>query len=501
MRFFQQKIINRIIFLFPFFILGILLLLSFFCHPTAEDLAINYYNGTKGLEGNIRDFYFNDSSRFFSFPLNFILFDGNFINTHYYLVPISLFLLLWFSCYYFLSVVSAYSITYKVKKSILAWLASLLVVTFSTVAFEPATIFYWISGSVTYLPSYILFLLLGAQVVKIFNHQKKTFQRYFFSIICAACISGSNEISLCFLFSFLIGCHIIYYQLNKNLSLFFSLLIGIVLICVFFLIIPAGSGKRAHNFGAAFSFSNGIITAFLYTLRTVYKVLSAPFVWITVAIAWIAGQDSGAVIRNAIIRSRIKPFYAFIFCITVAFLFYFLIYFLSGELLPPRANNLMAFYILSFILLTAFLLGTKYADTTFLPRVRKMPFIAGTGLLVVFFTSTIFTDSIQNIFTGYIYNKIMNERETSIKQALQSGQNLVVLLPYETDFKKYAEKKDPFTRKIIEKLGMYPRLIHYFDPVADTSFYIHYYAAYKNIDTIEYYGIKYARTGFLNQVP
>jgi hypothetical protein len=265
---------------------------------------------------------------------------------------------------------------------------------------------------------------------------------------------------------------------------------------VVFLIIPAGSGKRAHNFAVAYSLSNAGVSAFLYTLRTVYRIFSMPFVWVTIVIAWVAGQYAITDVKRTILRSGIKPYHALLFCIMVAFLFYFIINFLSGELLPPRANNLMAFYVLTFVLVAAFLAGILYAGPMFSGEMKKLAAISGTGLLIIFFTSPLFFTSIENVFTGYIYNEIMNEREVAIKTALQSGKNSVVILPYETDFKKQAERTGNFTRKFIDKLDKYPRLIYYFDPVADTSFYIHYYAAYKNIDTIEFQGSKFRKMGF-----
>lgn len=493
MVFFRQAFLNRAIFWFPFFILGILLLLSFYCHPTAEDIAIIYFNDTKGLVANIRDFYINDSSRYFSFPLLFALFNCKFIVSHYYLVPIILYGLFFASCYNFIGVVAKYSSSIPVKKIVVAWLSALLVITLFSVSFQASSIFYWISGSITYLPAFIIFLFLGAQLVKLFSNKKMSALSLVGCILCTACICGSNEISLFFLFGVLSALQFIFYRLNKRLSFGLNILIVTLGLCVIFLILPAGSGKRAHDFATTFSFSNALLSALLYTLRTIYHVASVPLAWVLMAIAWIAGHYASTGTKKIILNTGVGPGWVLFFTVLMSYLFYFTINFLSGELLPPRANNLMAFYVLIFILIAFFLTGIQCSVPLFPEEKNITTVVAGLGLIIIFFSSPIFINSIENVFTGYFYNKVMKGRETSIAKALQKGKKTVEILSYEKEYEVLIQKNGNKASKLFDKLEKYPEYIFYLDPVADTGFYIYYYAAYKNIDTIQFEGKKYPK--------
>jgi len=64
-----RKLISLCALNLPYLLFIILLLLCFFCRPSAEDLAINYYSTNPGIIAFIKAFYLKEGSRYFSFPL------------------------------------------------------------------------------------------------------------------------------------------------------------------------------------------------------------------------------------------------------------------------------------------------------------------------------------------------------------------------------------------------------------------------------------------------
>jgi hypothetical protein len=340
------------------------------------------------------------------------------------------------------------------------------------------------------------------QLIKIYCKGRATAGETILCIICTICISGSNEVSVCFLLMFLILNLWIYYRIKEKTGFLLILLIAVVIGCLLFLIVPAGSGKRAHHFESGYSFSNGFVAAFLYTTRTLYKILSEPIAWLVIAIAWITGNQLPQKVKEIFKKEGIRSIYIFLICLLTSFFFYFIIYFLSGELLPPRANNLMNFYVLLFLIITSFFSGVRVAIFNW-SSLKQYRNIVGVGIIVIFLTNDLFTAEVKNIFTGYFYHKVMRAREASIENAKENGRNSVLFASYETDFDKYMNTAGTgkFAKQFIDKLEKYPVLIHYLDPVSDTSLYIHYYAEYKKIDTIEYQGTKFIRTGLLKLNP
>ncbi|MEO7922344.1 MAG: DUF6056 family protein [Chitinophagaceae bacterium] len=496
--FLRSTFTGRIILLLPFFILFLLLVLTFFCYPSAEDLSIHYYNNTKGLSGNIRDFYLHDSSRYFSFPLLFLLFDGDFIITHYYIVPVLLLLSLWAAFYYLLRVICRYAMESNTTVLLLGWLSALLVCTFAAIAFDPATIFYWISGSVTYLPSFILFLLLTARLIKTYGKGKISMIDTILCIIYAICITGSNEISLCFLFAFLLFNGWLYYRTKRKINRLVVTLLIVQLICIVFLILPAGSGKRAHEFGSAYSLTEGAAAALLYTGRTFFNVLAEPLSWFILVIAFLAGNRMPLKIKEQSMRAGIRGIYFFLGALLVSFFFYFLIYFLSGELLPPRANSLVGFYVLIFLLLAVFFAGSRIGLISW-DGYKHIRNVGGIAVIVIFLVNPIFANVLQNIFTGYLYHQTMMAREALIEAAKSDGEKMAKLEPYEMAVRERIENGSlgKLVNRFAGRLNKYPRLIHYMDPLADTSLYIHYYAEYRHIDSINYAGKMYKRIGLI----
>ncbi len=69
-----SDILESAVFFTPFVFFMLLLSLSFFAGPAAEDLSIYHYDQVFGVREYIGRFYHSDCSRYFSFPLIIFVF-------------------------------------------------------------------------------------------------------------------------------------------------------------------------------------------------------------------------------------------------------------------------------------------------------------------------------------------------------------------------------------------------------------------------------------------
>ena len=85
-----RKGISLFVLAIPYLLFAILLSLCFFCRPSAEDLAINYYSTNPGILDFVRSFYQKEGSRYFSFPIVTLICHSRFMLDHYWILPLLL---------------------------------------------------------------------------------------------------------------------------------------------------------------------------------------------------------------------------------------------------------------------------------------------------------------------------------------------------------------------------------------------------------------------------
>jgi hypothetical protein len=494
-----QKWISDCLLYLPYLLFFILLLLCFFCRPSAEDLAINYYSTNPGISGFIKSFYLKEGSRYISFPLVTIICHSRFMLEHYWILPLVLMLLFW----YILRTAVKFFIRFlnkPISNVWISWLSTILFLTFCSVIFEMSSFFYWMSGSITYLPSFLLFILLVIflQYVLLLGQPKMI--HFAVAILLVFCISGTNEIALYFLILFLIWALCLFYSIKRKLSRILLVCLFAGFICLLFLILPSGISHRAGNYRLNFSVFQAFIVSLGYTARIMFHAVSSPFAWLTMSLAVVAGFHTNDPVKKKLTgRILFAPRLIFPLLCAVVFFFYFMIYLFSGELLAPRAQNLIMTFVFSFLLVCSYSYGLGL-DNSF-TVVEKFYQNSAFQLLIIiaFISSSFMHETIYNAFTGIIYNRVMKDRTVAIHSAHYKNRQSVVLRPYSEDFAGQGKKMlPPFVYNIMKKKLMnYPDWMHFQDPVQDTALYIHYYAEYHHIDTIWFLGMDYERIGLM----
>ncbi len=479
-------------------LLLLVLSLSFYVRPAAEDLSIHYYDQVLGLSGYIRSFYQDESSRYSSFPLLFVLLNGKFILTHYYLVALILLLSLWGIFFLSTRVLGRTLFSIGLSWKTCAWVSAVLLLAVCSILFQPAGILYWISGSMTYLPSFILFGALLLLLLRAAGRGRTTGPELFFAALLGVAAAGGNEITLFFVLLSLLWIQAGYYSVYGRQWRIVNVVGAIVLLSFIAFIVPGGTRHRAGNFRLNFSIGRGVLLGIVYGSWITVRALSSPLVWFCMAMAGYAGSITALPIRKKLAGSKVFQPWLFLVAIpcVVAF-FYFMIYIFSGQILPGRAKDLLLFYLFFLLLAAAFLYGAR---SGFGPRpapdLYKHP-VVKLLVLAVFLVTPLSRVLIENIFSGYLYDKVMEKRAAVIAAGRESGRHTVVLAPYAED--RNAVLRDLWVPKPVKQLFAredgYPSLILYSDPLADTALYIHYYAEYQGIDSICYLGRSYGRVG------
>ncbi len=484
----------------PFLLFAILLSLSFFAFPAAEDLSIHYYDNLLGAGESISRFYHGDSSRYFSFPAIFLLFKGRYFLEHYWLVTLILFAGLWSILYFLVSAVSGLLLTAGISRKWSAWVSMVLLLAISSTLFQMAGVFYWVSGAMTYLLSFILYILLMILVGSAAEKGRMKAATLFSTALLAFLTTGTNEITLFFLTATLLWIQAICLSIGKRPLRSVNLLLLVILACFVFLIIPGGTSHRAGHFRLNHSIWQGVLIAGGYTGLLFSRLMAYPMVWLCMALAGYAGLATREDIRARLSGSFFfNPLVILLFLVTGLAFFYFIVYIFSGELLPPRANDLMLFYILLFMLIASYAYALRSGGSAvFMRDLFGRDQVKGLVLLI-FISSRLFYGGLQSLVVGYIYKGVMEKRKREMAATVQKGMHKVVLHSYGDDFNTVSGMLLPssLSSHFSRGEGKYPQLIFYQDPLADTGLYIHYYAEYHHIDTISYGGADYERIGLM----
>lgn len=492
-----KKLVAFGLYIAPFLCFAMLLLLAFFTYPAAEDLAIHYYDGLLGVGKNIRMFY-QESSRYFSYPLLFVLLKGRFFMDHYFLTAVALLTGLWAILYWLLQTVTGILFAEDLRPARLLWLATTVLVSMVSVLFEPAPVIYWVSGSLIYLLPFLLFLAWLALLFRIMARGRASGWEWVGGLGLTVALAGGNEIVVFFLLITLGWIQLIYRDTAGRWLWFANGCLVVLALCIGWVVLPGGATNRAGHFQFRYSFVEGLWVAILYTARLFLRMGSSSLLWLCLILAATAGVGTRPELRARLAGSRwLHPLVCLGLASAGTGCFFFLIYAFSGERLPPRANGMIELIGFLFLLAACYSWGTRLVRADALKLiVQRDPMILLFGLLL-FTGSQLPRQAVGDLFVAVIYRRIMEQRSERIEGAKMQGARSVGLNPYSRDFRAAADRAIPgLARESLLRGGaLYPGLIFYQDPLADTGLYIHYFAEFKGIDTIRYEGRAYERIG------
>ncbi len=248
-----------------------LLFLSFFNHPASDDFGYSYETITFGFTQVQIDRYFDWSGRYFSNAILSVdpIIYNNF--TIYKLIPIGLFLLFFYSFYYFLGSLFG-GISSRIKWAF----AGLLFFLYFYQMADVCEGYFWLPGSITYQLPNILFIFLISFILR-FYATKNIFYVVLSSFLIIAIVGCNEIITLIMLFLFFTFLLFQYYT-NKKLDKVLILLFAVLVVFTGFSILAPGNAARETFIEVKHQFVYSVLMSLIYSVH--YLIMWSPILLI-----------------------------------------------------------------------------------------------------------------------------------------------------------------------------------------------------------------------------
>ncbi len=451
------------------------LLLSFYCHPSADDFILSKLALKMDSFDYVSYMFNNWSGRYFGnflTTINPLVFNNLFI---YKLVPIILLILLFLALF---SLIKESLRRYiNLQQSLI--ITSIIYVIYLDVLPDMAEGIYWYSSSTYYFTGGIFLLFLITFFLKIpnLNNFFKKFISIIICIILLVFIVGSNEIHTFLVFEFIILFIIAKLFFKKKLKLT-EIVILLVLIGVSIIAISApGNFRRLGFLHNHFNFNYTFLNSFKSTSFLIgHHIQNIPFIVVSILTIPIISEFLHR--ENSLkIKFKINPIFTILISILIITSLYFPVYFALGSDPPWRIHNSISLVFI-FLWFLNIIIIIKYLNDKKI-TIHPTPKYLTTILIIVAFLFVFIDFHIKdpregikfkgNIAHAYYdlffkasdYNKEINKRYLLIQKAKEENQNLLE----------------------VEKIKNIPLTIFYRDLSEDPEHRI-------NVGFANYYGIK-----------
>jgi hypothetical protein len=482
----MDRLTNRVVWLLPYLYLCLLIIAAFFAYPTAEDLAIFYNSGKLGTAQYIHDFYATRSGRYGSFPLLFVLASKRFLLEHYFIVPLVLTLALVVVTFRLLMTVNRLMMSSTFTNRSVWWAATLCTSCFVSTCFQPSSFLFWISGAMTYSFGLILFLLLLDALIRLNYEAQFGVVNVVLTGLLVTATAGTNETMLLATGALLISLIVLRFVLHKRRPPLNEVYLMMMYVAGAFFFLSSGTADRAHQFKPGADVLHALLYGFLNSLRIVWKVMSDPLNWSFFIVALMAGTHAQHIVPNLtkwqrrMLLSGVFLFLWF-FCTTITFV--------SGEQLPPRANNLLAILLFVGILvaIVSYAAEIGSAVKTIVPDKRLVRAI----LFVLLLFNPFLAMLCQNAATGFVFRAVMSERRLAAENIQAQSAKVVIMQRYNDAAEAIIASRGLHQQSLTKTFSVLPPVSVYNDPLADSTFSVNYYASFLHLDTIYYRGNAY----------
>jgi len=477
---------------------ALMLLLTQFNHPYADDYAImgavRYY----GFSGYDKVIYHKWGGRFLSMFLGKIEAYHSFLQDHYWVHTTYLLLLNIISSVTLFSAINKYLIRFTEKTRLVVLAAMCYVALQITSLPEVWSAYYWFSSAVSYQPGIIL-LQFELTLLIIFYHTQKALVRWLCGsliLLLVVLINFSNELSI-LINGAVLAITLIIGSTKKHLPfIIFATLLYVG--SAYIAITAPGNLLRSQNIPKA-----GVIKAttiatgrMLYVLWTILK---NPFFLAGVAAVFFAGsyyrstgsasnaKSSGYTTYSSYklpgYVSRLKTLFGhykyavFLLCpFIIIFIFIPLMYVSNGSF-PERANNEVVQFFIILLLCAAFITGSLFR---FRIDFRKLT-MPGTFVFAVTLCCNNFNgELIKSFISGKVHHIVMTQREQALKNAVETNQQSVTLLSYDKHVDSIVNTIFKDQREVIKILmRQKPSVLYSGDDLTDSNTLTHLKNYYK----------------------
>lgn len=465
-------ILGLLVLIAPFF------LLSFFAYPSADDFI---------LSATVKNYKFFEYQQFaynswggryfgtFIVSLNPLCFDWMF---GYKLVPVLLFVLLYFSIYVLMQKLLGVDFTNRKIHLISLTLYTLYLNNMPSTAEG----FYWMTGALGYTLASIILILFVALIIKL-NTRIKNSQKilnFILALILSLFVVGANEISMMVLFE-IIGLILIYdFIIIRKVNIAYIVILAFTIAAAFIVFYAPGTQAKLNNLPNHFNLGFSVIKSVELSLMIIgFNLQSFPF--IIVSLIFIPFANSLSKSNNTLGKiAEISPYISIPVSFAIIFSLYFVAYFSLGNNPAWRVHNniSLVFIILWFLNILIIIRFLKNKNYSIHPTPKYLTTILiFVAFLFVFIDFHIkdprdgikFKGNIAHAFYDLIYkapayNKEINKRYLLIQKAKKENQNSLE----------------------VERIKNIPQTIFYDDISVDPEYWMNMgFARYYNIKSIK----------------
>lgn len=473
-------VIALLIFFLPLFIL------PFFNHPCADDYICGTHLSTKGFWEYQSFIYNNWGGRFAATFVGSLFATDNYLYDHYWLHSVLLLLLYILSGLFMISTLNKYVLKDEAVQKNIAWICLLFVALQVCSLAEPSTFIFWFSSAITYqLPVVLLQLQVGLWIMIL--HTNKPLAKlpaYILLPLLMIVVNGFNELfivvqAFLLLFVFLSGG-------QKKMPKLFTviILLGFVASALIVLLSPGIHSRTAIIEPKGILV--GIAAVGYHIAESLWSIGKNPIFWFAVIMLFVYGNYGRQKFRHL---SLVKVFIKKRWLLPVMIIMFLMIAIgiavigLKGGIIPDRFVN--AVITVSIVLL----LVLAFAEGVVLERLQ-VNFLSTTLQLFIFFVAVVgllansyIKDAYKSLIAAPMYNTIMSERETKLKEAALNKQPAVVE-SYDASLKKYLQQDYGNSTKTLQDLVQQKPSFIFFEDDLTTEYSIETLQHFYSLDSI-----------------
>ncbi|HEX5154651.1 MAG TPA: DUF6056 family protein [Parafilimonas sp.] len=451
-----------VIFFFP------LIVLPFFNHPFADD----YYNGFQLNTGGFMHYqtfmYLNWTGRFAATFIWSLFEYKGFLYNHYYLHSLLLLFLNFISIFFLINVTDKYILKENFR------LSNKLLFSFLFLALEIcslpelSTFLFWFTSSITY---YLPVILVQAEIALfiVFFNSGNTITKNICAVLLPLLvfmIIGFNELFI--LIQLALFGILFYLKLHTKCQRIFILFIVLSFAAGSALLLLAPGNQARSGLINSRSIFSGLAAISYNSFETLWSIFKNPLIWFTgIVIFGFAARTYSQQNRyiNKLSQKRLFiPGAIFLFllaCIVLAVIA------LKGRLIPDRYLNPVSCCMLLLLLPCFFIAGVNNSSRISFQLPATKDIVIHALLIIVLLCNTYIANAYKSLVIAPVYDNILTERESALKQAAQENKTAVVKDYYtalsELLKTKYSSATVTFQQLIQEK----PPLLFFEDDLTD----------------------------------
>ena len=399
-----------------------LLVLPFFNHACTDDYFCGAHLNELGI-GQYQEYIYNEcGGRFAATYIGSLFAKNNFLYTHYYLHSLLLLLFNSLSVFFLFSIVNKYLLKDAFTKKMLPTL-SLVYLALTICSYpEPSTFLFWFSSAITYhLP--VILVQVEVALLILLCYTKKKHVKIICSVLVALLlffINGFNELFITV--QFLLLAAVFYFGVYKKLTKAYLIILIVLFISSAIIVIAApGNQVRAGRIVPK-GIVLGAISVFYQAAETIFAICRNPFFWFAAVCVFICGNRLKENFITSVWYKKLTAKKWLLPLIITGFLLGSIavaVTGLKGGIIPGRYLNGVAYFIVTMLLVYAFISGTALhlnLQTISLSKQRSSIF-AYSLFAIALLSNSYIVDAYKSIISAPLYSTVITEREAALKDA------------------------------------------------------------------------------------